>query len=61
MTHWCSSSSMLDMVVFLFVSMFSMVMATMASAIPSFCLLHRSTGSQITVDGRLLRIRKIKL
>ena len=60
MTHWCSSSSMLDMVVFLLVSMFSMVMA-MASAIPSFCLLHRSTGSQITVDGRLLRIRKMKL
>ena len=51
---------MLDMVVFLFVSMFSMMMA-MASAIPSFCLLHRSTGSQITVDGRLLRIRQVKL
>ena len=52
---------MLDMVVFLFVSMFSMVMFTMASAIPSFCLLHRSTGSQITVDGRLLRIRQVEL
>ena len=51
---------MLDMVVFLFVSMISMMMA-MASAIPSFCLLHRSTGSQITVDRRLLRIRQVKL
>ena len=44
---------MLDMVVFLFVSMFSMVMA-MASAIPSFCLLRRGSGSQIAADWGLL-------
>ena len=43
---------MFDMMMFI-VAMSSM-MVSMASAIPSFCLLCRGTGSQIAADGGLL-------